>query len=507
MGPRDTDPARPGQHRPGLNTSQPTTPGLSTSKIVFLVVAAAAPMAAMVGVVPLQFALGTGAATPGAYLLAGLTLLCFSVGYAAMSRRITNTGGFYTFIARGLGRPPAVAGALVAVIAYNAVAVQLVGGFGYFAELVVRQQTGLDLPWEVYSGAAVLLTAVLGFRQIDLSARVLGALMLAEIAILLLLDLAVISHRGAAALPVGSFAPHAVLGDGVGLAMLFAFGAFVGFESAALYGEEARNPRRAIPVATYTSVVLITGFYGFTTWAAVGGIGPERVRRFAEAQLGNTFFALTDEYVGPLATTVMAVLLCTSLFASLLALHNAASRYVYALGRERLLPGWLGHRHPRHGAPSRASLAQTAVNIAVPVAFAAASLDPYLNLSTSMAGLGTLGILVLQAAAAASVLGYFRRHPDRHWWRTGLAPAIGLAGLLGATVLVLRKFALLTGTDSRVVNALPWLIAAAALGGIGYAHWLRARRPAVYAGLAEDRPPPPTREPDPNVPTTVAPTP
>ena len=487
----------------GTRDSTPARPGLSTSKIVFLVVAAAAPMAAMVGVVPLQFALGTGAGTPGAYLLAGLILLCFSVGYAAMSRRITNTGGFYTFIARGLGRPPAVAGALVAVIAYNAVAVQLVGGFGYFAQLVVRQYSGLSLPWEVYSGAAVLLTAVLGFRQIDLSARVLGTLMLAEIAILVLLDLAVIAQRGAAAFPATSFAPHTVLGGGFGLAMLFSFGAFVGFESAALYGEEARDPRRAIPIATYTALVLITGFYGVTTWTAVGGIGADQVQPFAEAQLGSTFFTLTDEYVGPLATAVMAVLLCTSLFASLLALHNAGSRYLYALGRERLLPGWLGHRHPRHGAPSRASLVQTGVNVAVPTAFAAASLDPYLNLSTSMAGLGTLGILVLQAAAAASVLGFFRRHPDRHWWRTGLAPAIGLAGLLGATVLVLRRFAVLTGTSSGVVNALPWLVAAAALGGVGYAQWLRARRPAVYAGLAADPPAPPAREPDPDAPATA----
>jgi len=75
-------------------------PSLTTSKIVFLVVAAAAPMAAMVGVVPLQFALGNGVGTPGAYLLAGVVLLCFGVGYASMSRQITNTGGFYTFIAR-----------------------------------------------------------------------------------------------------------------------------------------------------------------------------------------------------------------------------------------------------------------------------------------------------------------------------------------------------------------------------------------------------------------------
>jgi amino acid transporter len=192
------------------NVESPARPGLTTPKIVFLVVAAAAPMAAMVGVVPLQFALGNGAGTPGAFVLAGVILLCFGVGYAAMSRRITNTGGFYTFIRRGLGRPPAVAGALIAVIAYNAVAVQLVGGFGYFAQLVVQQQTGVTMPWEVYSGVAVLAAAILGYRQIDVSARVLGTLMVAEIAILLILDFAVIGHRGAAAyrLPRSTRTPY-----------------------------------------------------------------------------------------------------------------------------------------------------------------------------------------------------------------------------------------------------------------------------------------------------------
>jgi hypothetical protein len=40
-------------------------------------------------------------------------------------------------------------------------------------------------------------------------------------------------------------------------------------------------------------------------------------------------------------------------------------------------------------------------------------------------------------------------------------PAIGLAGLVAATILVIRKFSVLTGTSSGVVNALPWLIAAA----------------------------------------------
>ena len=56
----------------------------------------------------------------------------------------------------------------------------------------------------------------------------------------------------------------------MGIGLMFAFGSFVGFESAALYGEEARNPRRSVPLATYASVLVITVFYGLTSWGGGG---------------------------------------------------------------------------------------------------------------------------------------------------------------------------------------------------------------------------------------------
>ncbi len=198
------------------------------------------------------FVLGAGAATPAAFAVCGLVLLCFSVGYAAMSRRITSAGGFYPYVARGLGKPPAVAAALVAVIAYNAVAVELVAGLGYFGQLVVQQQTGVNLPWELYAASGVVAAALLGYRTIDIGARLLAVLMIAEIGILLVLDIAVLAAKGGAALPATSFAPHTFLhgGGSVGIGLMFAFGAYVGFESAALYGEESKNPRRSVPLAT-----------------------------------------------------------------------------------------------------------------------------------------------------------------------------------------------------------------------------------------------------------------
>ena len=81
---------------------------LSTRRIIFLVVAAAAPLAAMIGNLPIALGRGNGPATPAAFLFASLVLLLFTVGYAAMGRRVVNTGAFYTYVAKGLGKPAGV---------------------------------------------------------------------------------------------------------------------------------------------------------------------------------------------------------------------------------------------------------------------------------------------------------------------------------------------------------------------------------------------------------------
>lgn len=459
---------------------------LSTTRIVFLVVAAAAPMAAMVGNVPLALKLGNGPGLPAAFVLATLILLCFSVGYAAMSRRVVNTGAFYTYVARGLGRPPAVGAALLAFVSYNALAVGLVGACGYFGQLI-SSQLGISVPWPLWSGLAILIVGLLGYRSVDLSARVLSVLMSAEIGVLVIFDIGVVLAKGVTALPAASFAPSTILSGSLGIALMFAFASFIGFESAALYGEESVDPRRSIPLATYISVILIGVFYCLTSWITIGAIGVEQTQQTASTELGNLLFTLNTRYVADWASDIMAILLFTSLLASLLAIHNAASRYMFALGREHLLPGALGRFHPRRYSPYMASLTQTAINIIVVVAFAFSDFDPYQTLAASLVGLSTLGIIALQAFAAVAILVYFWGRPERHWWKTLLAPLIGCGGLLAGVILLVTHYADLTGTTSPVVNGLPVVLLLVTIGGVAYALWLRAARPAVYAQLASSQ--------------------
>ncbi|MDQ1526814.1 MAG: hypothetical protein QOG18_1427, partial [Microbacteriaceae bacterium] len=110
--------------------------------IVFFVVAAAAPLVGMTGAVPVAILLGNGAAAPGAYLVVGITLLLFSVGYAAMSQRVTNAGAFFAYVGRGLGRHAGIASAFVSILAYVAVQLAIYGFFG----AVISAQLGV-MPW------------------------------------------------------------------------------------------------------------------------------------------------------------------------------------------------------------------------------------------------------------------------------------------------------------------------------------------------------------------------
>ncbi|MFJ2829003.1 APC family permease [Streptomyces sp. NPDC087263] len=459
---------------------------LGTRHILFLIVAAAAPLSAMVGTVPLAFAFGNGAGVPAAFLFAGVTLFCFSVGYAVSARRTGGSGGFYASTADGLGRPPAVAAGFVALLAYNCATIGLAGALGYFTQLVLAAH-GFTVSWQWCAAVGLLAVAVLGYREIAVSARVLALLMLGEIGILLALDVAILARHGLSALPTASFSPQVATGPGLGVAVMFAFVSYIGFESAALYGKEARDPRRSVPRATYAAVLLITVFYALTSWLAVGALGTGKVREAATERMGDLFFVLGDDFLGTTGNTGLQILLCTSLFAATLALHGAANRYAQVLAEDGLLPAALAVEHPRHRSPHRASIAQSVLTALVVGGFAVAGLDPYADLTTSMLGLGTLGIVVLQAMAALSVLGLRLRQrrgqPQGHWWREVVAPLLGFAGLAASVWLVTGNFAMLTGSPDPLIAKLPWLLVAVAALGLTYAGVLRSARPDRYRQL------------------------
>ena len=469
------------------DTPQARRASLSTPRIVFLVIAAAAPLASMIGNLPIALGRGNGAGTPVAFALAGAILLCFAVGYAAMSRRIVDTGAFYAYVTEGLGTSAGIGAAYVALVAYLAFTFGLAAFFGYFTFLVLGQ-AGVQVPWPIWAAVGVVLVAVLGYRSIDFSSIVLGALMIGEVAILVVFDASVILAKGAAALPAVAWSPHLVFTPGLGVGLMVAFTCFVGFESAALYGEEAQDPKRSIPIATYTAVISIAVFYLFTAWVVVGAVLPDDIAARADKESGELMFNVFTRYGGETLTDIMGVLVCLSLLATYLAIHNAAARYIFALGREWLLLPWFGAANPRSGAPSRASLTVSVLTALAVTPFALSGLDPFKAGVPVLIGFGSFGIIFLQAFAGVAILVYLRRQGkdgagEPAWVMA--ATWCGAGGLIAAALVVAIWFKLLATSDAGWVGWLPLVFPAIVAPCLALGLWSRTIRPKRLLSEAE----------------------
>lgn len=429
--------------------------------IVFFVVAAAAPLVGMTGAVPVAIVLGNGAAAPGAYLAVGIILLVFSVGYAAMSHAVTNTGAFFAYVGRGLGIGPGVGSAFTSMVAYLAVQLAVYGFFGAVMAGQMDARLGIDLPWWVWTLIAWALVYALSVLSVDVGAKFLGVLMVLEIGSLLLVAVAVLADGGPGGWDLAaSFSPGEIFAGGfagsAGIALAFAFASFIGFEATAIYGEESRDPKRTVPRATYLAVGTITVLFAVTSFAIVTGMGSETaVDRAAELSSVDgvpltdpaaVLFGVADEFVGSWLGTVMSWLVLSSLFAGLLAFQNSASRYFFAMGRAGVLPAALD-RTNRSGAPHVASALTSVITLVVIVFFAVTDRDPVLNLFNWFSGLAVIAILLVEALVSVAVIVYFRRTgTDRRVWHTMIAPALAVVGILVGLYLLISRFGLLAGT-------------------------------------------------------------
>ena len=442
--------------------------------VVFFVVAAAAPLVGMTGAVPVAIVAGNGAAAPGAYVVAGIVLLLFSVGYAAMASKVTNVGAFFAFVGRGLGIIPGVGSAFVSLVAYLAVQLAVYGFFGGVVTSQMADKLGIHWTWWVWTLIAWALVTGLSALSVDVGAKVLGVLMTLELASLLITAFAVMfSSKKPEGIDFGaSFAPSNIFVGGLastaGIALAFAFASYIGFEATAIYGEESKDPHKTVPRATYLAVISIMVIFGFTAFAIVTGLGHSQVidqtaalSSVDDVPLVNpaaVLFNVADTYVGTWMSDVMSWLVISSLFAGLLAFQNSAARYFYAMGRAGVLPRALDRVNGR-GAPVIATLATSVISFVVIVTFVVRDLDPVLNLFYWFSGLAVIAIVFVEILVSVAVIAFFSRHRGEvSVWASLFAPLLSIGGLVVGLWLLTSRFGLLAGTVKEGVDptAQPW---------------------------------------------------
>ena len=490
--------------------------------VIFMAVANAAPITAMTGNVPIAVGFGNGLGAPAGFLFATVALTLFALGYVAMAKHITTTGAFYGFISHGLGQIWGMASGLLATFAYVVFEGSLIGGCAYFANDAVNTIVGVNIPWLVFAIAAIVIIAALCHFHISLTAAILSVTLVSEVLVLFALAFSVIFKGGGPdgfmlnktvalqrafeSLPAGAFGTAAAAGS-MAIGLFFAFWSWVGFETTAVYGEESRNPKKIIPRATLIAVVGLGLFYTFISALVLAGNGAKAsIEASISASPLDLFFKLVNANLGGVLLDIYKVLLVIGSFACALAFHNAASRYLFALGREipsAAVQKTVGAAHPKHGSPYIASAIQSVITLVIVLLFAFFTavqvpdsngnpvdtplLVPYTNIYGLLALIGTAAILLVQAICSAAVIWYFwvRKTHRGNVITTLIAPLLGGVAMLYVvwTLWDNRAFAAGLAANSLVFKAAPYIILAFFVVGLAYAVWMRFANPETYAEI------------------------
>jgi amino acid transporter len=450
-------------------------------------------------------AIKAGGATPLAFLLAMVSCLLIGGVVSTFALRLPSAGSLYTYTVDGLGSFCGfVVGwtyALALVIGGPAV----LAGFAVFTSLVMRDVGAPDLmgQWWMWFAVGLVLYFFLSWFGIEFSTRAQLVFTAATLATLLLLAAIVIGKGGARGNTLDAFSPGAA---GVSWPLVFAgmaFGilSFTGFETAAVLGEETRDPRRTIPWAVIGSVIVGGLFYVIVTYATSVGYGVrEATTAWPKSAAGIS--VLAESYASYLRNWVVLAGGLSALFCGL-GVHTAVTRTVYVMGRDAVLPRPLGRTHPRRQTPHVAIIVNLGLMVAVAVVIIGATPQATRNavgatpgpLSSGFylfaEGLTIISPLVMGCYALLSLAGIraaFRGQGARDG-RLGRHLAVPTAALVAAGVALFgslyysfKEVAPGAGIPGPY-RAVPLVAAAAVATAAGFAAALRRWRRASWEAM------------------------
>lgn len=473
------------ERRPSAVTAALAEDRLGVPSIVFFVISAAAPLMVVAGSVPTAYAVTGVLGVPFAFLMLGAIFALFAVGYVTMARHVVNAGAFYAYAAQGLGRTQGVATAWVALLAYNALQLGLYGIIGSAAEPLLVDWFGGSPAWWVIALVAWALTGLLGLLRVDVNGKILSVLLVSEIAVVLLFDLGDVMNAAPGGVSMEGFTPGALFVPGVGAALATVVAGFAGIESSVVFAEESKDRTRTVPLATYLGIAIIAVLYAVSAWAQTVPTGPDGIVKAATDQGTVLIFNQAAAHLGSVAT-IGSVLFVTSSLACMIAFHNTTARYIFALGRENVLPAVFGRTSARTAAPMAGSVLQTALGLIVIAVYAISGLDPVTKLFFTFGAFGGLGLLTLLTVTSISVIVFFSHDPrGETTWRTRVAPALAALALCVIIGLTLINFDTVLGVapDSPIRWILPGVFVVAIVFGVVWARVLKTTRPEVYANI------------------------
>lgn len=306
----------------------------------------------------------------GAFAIPLVLLLSLAV-YGLMSfsmyefaREISSSGGYYTFVSRGLGSS---AGFLTAIsyVSYQVLSFTGFGILGFIGfiygvlpavGIVVQDATFLWIPIVL---VFIVFVCGLIYSGIKPSLRYVFYTIIIEIAFFIVTSVMLLGvyHNS---LSIAPFTASPVGNNPLILAsmMVYAIGTFVGIGGALPVAEETRNPKRNVPLAIITTIIVLGVTIILSSYAQVIAWGQTNMSTFGVSVYypvlniyGSSFGSLS-----PLLLGIMIIIVANSYFTATVSLGTNATRVLFSMSREKVIDDRISKTHHHTGVPTNAVL-------------------------------------------------------------------------------------------------------------------------------------------------------
>ncbi|HXB48061.1 MAG TPA: APC family permease [Streptosporangiaceae bacterium] len=423
-----------------------------------------------------------GGSTPMAFLLGGVACLALAFVVIGFTRRMATAGYAYTYASRSLGKEAGFMAGWLYFFGFICFVPMTMSGVGYLAADLLGVSPKL---WILFFVIGMALYMVLSVIRIKVTTRVQLVIGIITVAVIVLIDLVTTAKGGSHGQALGAFSfSHTNSGgfNGVFYGIIFGVTSYIGFETAADFGEETAHPRRNVPIAVIAATLFAIVLYLWTTYSITIGYGVNNGAKMGVDPVALKTTATT--FVGSWLGTLAEIGGMCAAFVVCVACATAASRTLFAMGREGVLPAAFARTHPRYKTPVNAALAVTALAIVMALVMGYPLSDSGFGQPLSnyyfWATTGTLLIIVVYIMICLGGIVYFwNTRASRNW---NPLVHVGIP-VVGAIVFGAALYGSIHPAPPGILKWTPYVALVWLVLGIGVLLWLRSSRPDQVAQI------------------------
>lgn len=424
-----------------------------------------------------------GGSTPLAILLGGVACLTLAFVVIGFSRQMAAAGYAYTYLSRAVGQRSGFLSGWLYFFGFACFVPMTMAGVGWLFTDLVGISHGW---WFLFFLLGMALLVVLSIVRISVTTKVqlvVGAL---TVLVLLVMGLLIIGKGGLHGQDAGAFTfSHTVTGGfhGVFYGMILGITSFIGFESAADFGEETANPRRSVPIAVFAAVIFAIVFYVFITYAVTIGYGVDKLQKDPSVWVSNNIFPAAQQYGDVALSKLVEIGAMVSAFIVCVACATSGARTLFAMGREHVIPSWFAQTHPRYKTPVNATLTIAGVATAAAAGVGYGLGTPSLGgdaftVYYFFATVGTLAVVLIYIALCLGGIAFFKRTVRR------FNPLIhGLIPLIGAVIFGAAWYGSVYPVPPGILKSTPYVVIVWLAIGIAVLTFLYKKRPEAVAQI------------------------